>query len=217
VSDHHRVGIEYTGISGTAFADPDLAARVLADLGQYGVVVYREANIDDAALVGFSRLLGKVVVALKGGLAEHPEVSPVSLDPARSELSAYRRSTFFWHIDGANDLIPQKATLLAAREVADEGGDTEFANTYAAYDALPEEDKAQLAQVRLVHSMAASQLLVHPDPTPKQRAAWDSVPDPAPGPARTAARSTPAPRARRTPARLRCSTARRSGGCGRAR
>jgi len=176
MSDQYHVGIEYTGISGPAFASPDVAARCLADLAQHGVVIYRGAHIGDVELVAFSRLLGEVVVAPRGGLAEHPEVSPVSLDPARSELSAYRRSTFFWHIDGANDRIPQKATLLAAREVADEGGDTEFADTYAAYDALPEDEKEQLAQVRLVHSMAASQLLVHPDPTPKQRAAWDTVP-----------------------------------------
>src|SRR5690349_20618759 len=121
-------------------------------------------------------MLGDVVVDPRGGMAEHPEISRVSVDPARSELATYRRSTFFWHIDGTNDEIPQKASLLAAREIADEGGDTEFASTYAAYDALTDAEKERLADLRAVHSMAASQLLMYPDPSPKQRATWDSVP-----------------------------------------
>jgi alpha-ketoglutarate-dependent taurine dioxygenase len=171
-----QVGIEHTGLSGHDLVDSEVATRCLADLVEHGVVIYRGADISDGDLVAFSHLLGEVVVAPMGGMAEFPEISPVSLDPARSELANYRRSTFFWHIDGTNDEIPQKASLLAAREVADEGGDTEFADTYAAYRALPDDEKAELADVRLVHSMAASQLLVYPDPSDRQRAAWDAVP-----------------------------------------
>jgi alpha-ketoglutarate-dependent taurine dioxygenase len=167
--------VERGGITGHDFVDPAVATSCLEDLRTHGVVVYRDAHIDDGDLVAFSRLLGEVVVAPFGGLREHPEVSPVSLDPARSELAAFRRSNFFWHIDGSTDLVPQKASLLAAREIAEAGGDTEFASTYAAYEALPEARKAELAQVRVVHSFAASQLLVNPDPSPKERAAWDRV------------------------------------------
>jgi alpha-ketoglutarate-dependent taurine dioxygenase len=170
------IGIEHAGVDVAQLVDREFAERVLADLVAHGVVIYREADISDDDLVAFSRLLGDVVIAPMGGLVDHPEISPVSLDPARSDLAVYRRSTFFWHIDGANDETPQKATLLAAREVAETGGDTEFANTYAAYEALPEIEKAELADVRLVHSMAASQLLMYPEPTAKQRAAWDAVP-----------------------------------------
>jgi alpha-ketoglutarate-dependent taurine dioxygenase len=75
-----------------------------------------------------------------------------------------------------NDLAPQKATLLAAREVLEEGGDTEFANTYAAYEALSDEEKAALASVRAVHSLAATQRRVYSDPTREQRRAWARIP-----------------------------------------
>lgn len=176
MSDRHDIGIERHNVVGNDFRDPSVATSCLSDLAAYGVVVYRDAHIGDADLVTFSRLLGEVVMAPMGGLPEHPEISPVSLDPARSELATYRRSTFFWHIDGANDLVPQKATLLAAREIADQGGDTEFANTYLAYEALPEPEKEALSEVRVVHSLAASQLLSHPNPTPKERAGWARVP-----------------------------------------
>jgi alpha-ketoglutarate-dependent taurine dioxygenase len=170
------VGVEITGLSGHQFVSAAVAAACQSALDAHGVVIYRQANIDDADLVAFSRLLGDVIVAPVGGLPGYPEISPVSLDPARSELAALRRSTFYWHIDGVNDAVPQKASFLAARQVADEGGDTEFASTYAAYDALPEDEKSYLGTLRVVHSLAATQLLTNPSPSDKQRAAWDRVP-----------------------------------------
>lgn len=170
------IGVQVSGVRGSELVDRAMADQCLALLDRYGVVVYREVDIADADLVAFSRLLGEVVVAPMGGLPEHPEVSPVTLDPEKSSLAAYRKGTFFWHIDGANDVVPQKATLLTAREVSEEGGDTEFANTYAAYEALPDDEKERLAGVRVVHSLAASQLLANPDATPAQRAAWAKVP-----------------------------------------
>ena len=176
MSEQHTIGIERHGISGHDFDGADVAGSCLEDVIEHGVVVYRGAHIDDAELVTFSRRLGEVVVAPMGGLAAHPEVSPVTLDPARSELAVFRRSTFFWHIDGATEQVPQKASLLAAREIAEAGGDTEFANTYRAYNALTDAEKAELAGVRVVHSFAASQLLMNPDPTPKERAGWERVP-----------------------------------------
>jgi alpha-ketoglutarate-dependent taurine dioxygenase len=115
-----NLGLEVSGLSGHRFVDSGVAEECLAALTAHGVLVYREAHIDDGDLVAFSRLLGDVVVAPKGGFATYPEVSAVTLDPTQSELAEYRKGTFFWHIDGANDALPQKATLLTAREVADE-------------------------------------------------------------------------------------------------
>lgn len=170
------LGVEVKGRSGKDFVDPRAADECLALLDEHGVVVYRDADISDADLVAFSRLLGEVVVTRTGGDPTYPEIHPITLDPSKSALADYRKGTFYWHIDGAQDEIPQKATLLAAREVAEEGGDTEFANTYAAYEALPDEEKAELADVRVIHSLAASQRLVYPDPSPEQERAWGRVP-----------------------------------------
>ena len=170
------IGVEIAGLSGAQLVDRSVADYCQAALDARGVVVYREANLDDDQLVAFSRLLGEVAILPMGTEADHPEISKITRDPSQSSLAAYREGTFFWHIDGTSDEVPNKATLLAAREVSDEGGDTEFANTYAAYDALPDDEKAALAGVRVVHSLAASQLLVYPDPTPSQRAAWDRAP-----------------------------------------
>ncbi len=171
-----EVGAEVVGLVGHQLVDQQVADQCQLLLERHGVVVYRGAKINDDDLVAFTRMLGEVVIAPIGGEKTHPEISAISLDPATSVLAAYRAGTFYWHIDGANDAVPQKATLLTALRVSDEGGDTEFANTYAAYDALSDAEKARFADLRVVHSFAAAQVLVHPDPSEKERAAWNRVP-----------------------------------------
>ncbi|MEU6644406.1 TauD/TfdA family dioxygenase [Saccharomonospora sp. NPDC046836] len=170
-------GVEVTGLSGSRLVDRRVAAECLRTLARRGVVIYREANVNDNQLVAFSRLLGDVVPIPNGADKAHPEIQQITRDPAKSKLAAYREATFFWHIDGTSSEVPDKATLLTAKQVSDNGGgDTEFANTYAAYEALSDKAKAELENVRVVHSFTASQLLVYPNPSPKERAAWDRNP-----------------------------------------
>jgi alpha-ketoglutarate-dependent taurine dioxygenase len=62
----------------------------------------------------------------------------------------------FWHMDGiVSDIAPPKFTLLSCRQPPDKGGQTEFANTYAAWEALPDEEKAELDGLRVVHNLIA--------------------------------------------------------------
>jgi alpha-ketoglutarate-dependent taurine dioxygenase len=166
-------GLEITGVRGADLVDQAAADQCLADLDRYGVLVYRDLDISDADLVAFSHMLGEVVIAPMGNHEDFPEISAVTRDASKSALAAYREGTFYWHLDGATSDVPEKATLLTAREVADgDDGDTEFANTYAAYEALPEDEKARLADLRVVHSFAASQLLANPDAPAEEQAAW---------------------------------------------
>src|ERR1700753_3208358 len=131
-------GVEVTGIAGSALLDRAVADETLADLEARGVVIFRDANVSDGELVEFSRLLGEVVRLPRGGVEGHPDVQAITRDASKSKLAAYREGTFFWHIDGSTDTVPNKYTLLTARQVStDDDGDTEFANTYAAYEALP--------------------------------------------------------------------------------
>jgi len=172
-----HVGLEFAGIAGAALVDPSMAAECQQALDRHGVVVYREAHISDDDLVAFSRMLGEVVPNPTG---EHrlPEIATITLDPekTRPQLAWYREGNFLWHLDGATDPLPQRSTLLTAREVDPAGGDTEFATTYAAYEALPEEEKAAIADLRVVHSFAAAQAKAHPDADEAARSAWAAVP-----------------------------------------
>jgi len=171
------VGLEIIGMTANQLVEPDTAAEAQHALDEHGVVVYREVNISDEQLLAFSRLLGKLVVQPTG---EHhyPEIQTITLDPAKTNalLASYRQGNFHWHIDGAIDEYPQKATLLTARAVDPAGGDTEFANTYAAYAALTDDERAQIADLQVVHSFAHAQALANQDATEDQRRSWDRVP-----------------------------------------
>ncbi|CAI7974423.1 MULTISPECIES: TauD/TfdA family dioxygenase [unclassified Parafrankia] len=171
-----NTGTEFRGLKGTQLVDKGVADDALAALEETGVVVFSEADIDDEDLVAFARLLGNVLPLPMGG-HKLKEIQRITRDASASKLAAYREATFHWHIDGTTGEVPDKATLLTARQISgDPEGDTEFANTYAAYKALSDEEKAQLEGVRALHSFTASQLVAIPNPSPEERAAWDRNP-----------------------------------------
>ncbi|MBC7303338.1 MAG: TauD/TfdA family dioxygenase [Nocardia sp.] len=162
------LGVEVTGA--TDLLDESVISRCLEALKWRGVLLIRGSNLDDEAQVAFSRRLGTVLAP--GG----QEIFKVSLDPTVNPSAEYLKSTFHWHIDDTTSDVPAKATMLTARHVAMVGGGTEFASTYAAYEALPEQDQKRYEQLRVVHSFEAAQRLTHPDPSDEQLAAWRALP-----------------------------------------
>jgi alpha-ketoglutarate-dependent taurine dioxygenase len=171
------IGLEITGMAAAQFDDQTTARNAQRALDKHGVVVFREVHISDEQLVAFSRMLGTLVVQSTG---EHrlPEIQTITMDPRKTNalLASYRQGNFHWHIDGATVEVPQKATLLTARAVDPAGGDTEFANTYAAHAALSEGERSEIADLQVVHTFAHAQSLANPDATDEQRASWDRVP-----------------------------------------
>jgi alpha-ketoglutarate-dependent taurine dioxygenase len=168
------VGAEVIGIdSERLLHDAALPEWILGALDTHGALVFRGLHIDDATQVAFSKRLGRVVVLGRG---EHPEIFRVTLDPAKNPAAEYLRGTFDWHIDGCTDDVPIMATLLSAHAVAESGGETEFASTYAAYDDLSDDEKERYLALRVVHTIEASQRLVNRDPSPQEVAIWRSRP-----------------------------------------
>lgn len=173
------VGAEVTGLDPDALAgDEALGAAVLEALEDNGVLVFPGLHLDPQAQVEFCRRLGEVDHSSDG---HHPVagIYPVTLDKSKNSSAAYLRATFDWHIDGCTptgDEYPQMATVLSARQVAESGGETEFASSYGAYDHLDDDEKQRLASVRVVHSLEASQRRVTPDPSPELLARWRSRP-----------------------------------------
>src|SRR5208282_375932 len=92
-----------------------------------------------------------------GGPTDDADVYAVTLDTKVNAQPEYVLGTFFWHIDGVTiDQPLPKATLLTARQLSPAGGQTEFASTYAAYEALPESEKETYEELMVVHKMEAS-------------------------------------------------------------
>jgi alpha-ketoglutarate-dependent taurine dioxygenase len=171
------VGAEVVGVEPDRLvADDALGEAVLDALEDNGVLVFRGLNLDAQEQVAFCRQLGEVDHSSDG---HHPVagIYPITLDRSKNASAAYLRATFDWHIDGCTPLdeaVPQKATVLSAVQVADRGGETEFASSYAAYDALSDDDKERFGSLRVVHSLEASQRRVTPEPTPEVLARWRS-------------------------------------------
>lgn len=162
------VGVEVTGVGD--LLDAALIDQCMEVLKWRGVLLVRGTNLGDEAQLALSRRLGEVVTL--GG----SEIFVVTLDPSVNPAAAYLKSTFHWHLDGTTDRVPIKATVLTARHVAMTGGGTEFANTYAAYDDLSEQDRKKYEDLRVVHTFEAAQRLSYPEPTEKQLVAWRARP-----------------------------------------
>jgi alpha-ketoglutarate-dependent taurine dioxygenase len=168
------VGAQVLGVDRDRLLDDDAFPEwCLRVLDENGALVFRDLHLDDETQVAFSRKLGRVELVGRG---DRPEIFRVTLDPAKNPVAEYLRGTFDWHLDGATDDIPIMATVLSAHAVAASGGETEFASTYAAYDALSAAEQQELLQVRVVHSLEAAQRLVNPDPSPQEPATWRKRP-----------------------------------------
>jgi alpha-ketoglutarate-dependent taurine dioxygenase len=173
------VGAEVRGLDAARLARDDaLAAAIAGALEQYGVLVFRGLHLGPEDQVAFSRRLGEIDCEP----GHHPVrgIYRVTLDKSKNTSADYLKATFHWHMDGCTPLHgepPQKATVLSAKEVAAVGGETEFASTYAGYEALSEAEKERFGRLRVAHTLEASQRSVTPDPTPEQLARWASRPD----------------------------------------
>lgn len=147
------------------------AERIRATLEQRGVVFFRGLQISDEQQVAIARTLG-TVVANEG----EDGIYKISLDESVNQRAKYLKGSLFWHFDGSLQPYPNLATLLRAVRLSDTGGDTEFCNTYAAYDDLPQSDKELIADLRVVHSAERSQYYVTPEMSYEEIAFWQKSP-----------------------------------------
>ncbi len=134
----NNVGAEVVGLDAERLVnDESLAQQILVALEDNGVLVFPRLHLGPEAQVALCQRLGDVDYSVGRGAV--PGIMLVTLDPSKSLSAEYLRGTFLWHIDGCTlpeGQNPQAATVLSAVALADNGGQTEFASTYAAYDRL---------------------------------------------------------------------------------
>jgi len=152
-------------------------AALQAGIDRCGVLVFRGQRLDDAAQLAFSLRFGPLETALKRdvyGPGAHPQVTRLSnLDdegrrlPPDDERVVYTLGNEAWHTDSSFKPVPARYSLLSAREVPPEGGDTEFADVRAAYDAWSGSDaglrKEALAGLVCEHSIVYSRSVITGD------------------------------------------------------
>lgn len=129
-------------------------------LEQRGVLVFPQIGFTDDEQVAFTETLGTLATERKG-----EKVYNVTLDKAVNKQADYLKGSLYWHLDGTMNEVPILASLLSSKVLpTDGGGDTEFCNTYAAYDDLPAADKAEIENLRVVHSTWTTLMYYEPEP-----------------------------------------------------
>ncbi|MEN0074349.1 MAG: TauD/TfdA family dioxygenase [Paracraurococcus sp.] len=180
---------EVAGIDIRRNVTPAEAVAIEAAMDQYGVLVFRDQDIDDAQQIAFSRHFGPLELAT-GDLVQGEqrrlsmEVNDISnLQRDGSVMARDDRKRLFslgnmlWHSDSSFKATPAKYSLLSARVIPGAGGNTEFADMRAAWDALDAETKALVRDLITEHSQIFSRgILGFTDFTEAERAKWAPVP-----------------------------------------
>jgi alpha-ketoglutarate-dependent 2,4-dichlorophenoxyacetate dioxygenase len=167
---HPTLGAQVRGVDLTRLMPPELFAEVEAAFARYAVLVFPEQPVTDEQQLAFSQLFGPLEVNPNYAGAKmrlRPDVADISNLDAEGRVLARddHRNLFnlgnqLWHTDSSFKQVPAKCSLLSARELPSPGpmggGETEFADLRAAWDALPEARKRELDGLVVEHSIFRS-------------------------------------------------------------
>lgn len=152
------LGATVTGVDMRQIPDGPTVKAVETALERYGVLVFPGQMMDPAQQVAFSAALGPLepTANIDARLDGHPEIFVVGNTGARLVTFAPQDGSddLEWHTDHIHRAVPARASMLYAREVPSEGGDTLFACMYSAYDALAGDDQAAYEQLTAIHSVS---------------------------------------------------------------
>jgi alpha-ketoglutarate-dependent 2,4-dichlorophenoxyacetate dioxygenase len=159
---------EVQGVDMRVAPDAAAMADIVAAADRYAVLVFREQFVTDEQHVAFSQPFGRLETTIKAyrpgfkGRLD-PHVADISnLDEEGGILAPGDRRRMnslgnrLWHTDYTFKETPGKYSLLSARVVPADGGETQFADMRAAYDALPDAMKARLEGLVAEHSLLYS-------------------------------------------------------------
>ncbi|MDA9546147.1 MULTISPECIES: TauD/TfdA family dioxygenase [unclassified Bradyrhizobium] len=181
---------EITGVD-LRTCGPSTTVEIAAALERHGVLVFRGQALEDRHQVEFSRLFGSLEAPIgtirrdrKHRLGrELADISNLDEnDNIRASSDRWRmmlRANELWHTDSSFKPVPAKFSLLSAREVPPEGGETEFADLRAAYEALDPSTQDKIAPLVAEHSIFHSRSLVgYTEFSDEERAALPPVQQP---------------------------------------
>ena len=150
--------------------DPAVLAEIRALMDRYAVLVFRDQPFDDVEQTAFARrldgeLLTQVARTFVDGAArlKTPGITDISnLDENEALFDRADRRRMYslgnrlWHTDGSFHHPTARYSMLSAKAVPDADGETEYADMRAAYDALPAAMRAEIADLRVFHSIIYS-------------------------------------------------------------
>jgi alpha-ketoglutarate-dependent 2,4-dichlorophenoxyacetate dioxygenase len=166
----------------------DEVAAIEAGMDRHAVLVFHDQDITDEQQIAFTRNFGEIENSAGGNVTKPQEKR---LNPLMNDVSNLgqddkplgrddRRRLFnlgnqLWHSDSSFRAIPAKYSLLSGRTVVDKGGNTEFADMRAAWDALDDETKRACEDLICEHSLLYSRGLLGFDVTDEEQAMFRPV------------------------------------------
>ena len=169
---HPLIGARAEGVDLRQPLSGELAAAIEAAMDRHAVLVFPGQDLDDAQQMAFSNAFGPIeetratVNVEKHRLADDRMNDISNLDVDGRILAADDRRRMFnlgnrlWHSDSSFKATPAKYSLLHARSIPPEGGETEFADMRAAWDALPAATQAEIRDLVSHHSLIYSRALL---------------------------------------------------------
>jgi taurine dioxygenase len=134
------IGAEISGVDLSGDVSDGMIAAIRGAWLDHCVIFFREQDLPPARFLTFAKRFGEVIeYPFVKGLEEYPEIIPViKLEHEKTNFGG------IWHSDTAYLETPPMATMLIAREVPPQGGDTMFSNAYLAYETLSDGMKKML-------------------------------------------------------------------------
>jgi alpha-ketoglutarate-dependent 2,4-dichlorophenoxyacetate dioxygenase len=162
---------EVSGIDCRQSLSSDAIAAITAGMDQFAVLVFRDQHFtDDEEQIAFTRHFGELEnyrtpghirrrdeQRLGPGIADFSNLDKSGgIMPADDRVWFFKLADRLWHSDSSFRPIPAKYSLLSGRIIPSWGGNTEFANMRAAYDALDPRTKTEVEELICEHSLIYS-------------------------------------------------------------
>jgi alpha-ketoglutarate-dependent 2,4-dichlorophenoxyacetate dioxygenase len=172
---------EVSGIDLRETMTPQQVAAIVEGMDKFAVLVFHDQTIDDEQQLAFSRNFGTLEIANSDVRRDEdrrlaPEIADVSnLGKGNDIMSREDRRRLFslgnmlWHSDSSFKPTPARYSLLHARVLPKAGGNTEFADMRAAYDALDDDAKEEIEDLVCEHSQIYSRGILGFDFTEEER------------------------------------------------
>jgi alpha-ketoglutarate-dependent 2,4-dichlorophenoxyacetate dioxygenase len=163
-------------------------AEIRAAMEEYSVLIFHDQSLDDERQMAFSRRFGPLEMAGKANPAvgtyfarqSNLDIQTGDVIPLEDRRMIYQKGNYLWHSDSSFKAVPSLCSLLSARIVPPDGGNTEFATMRAAYEALPDDVKQRLDGLVAEHSLVYSRATVStgaltPEMTAELPGAWQTM------------------------------------------
>jgi putative 2-oxoglutarate oxygenase len=163
-----RFGAEVIGVDIARALDAATMAEIEAAWYRHSILLFRNVEMSPAHHVAFTRRLGPLHVMdpPEFNLPDYPEVLVVSNVVKDDKPLGIKRAGWGWHSDGEDKAIPNAGSFLYAMKLPPADGDTLYADTYAAFAALPADIRRTIMGRRACFSRARFHRVYYPDQPP---------------------------------------------------